>query len=251
MSTPADLPERKITANQVVAYNMAHYRWAAGLTQEELGSRLGGWTKVAVSAAERSWDGKRIRKFDADDLAALAMALGVPVAAFFLPPDDSDMTFRYVLDGPGFPDFTTLLPQILSASDDDSPSFRAYRNRVFRLGLSSVENVGRTHAIQLSKDDAKEYANRIQEAMQEAAHAHSVDGRQHLVPAKELVQIMVGSLVQERAELERRVDDLRAFEREYRARLVLYLETQLDEVKTGVDVERVGALRRIQAIEKG
>jgi hypothetical protein len=52
VSTPADLSERKITANQVVGYNMAYYRWAAGLTQEELGSRLGGsrWQSVLPSA---------------------------------------------------------------------------------------------------------------------------------------------------------------------------------------------------------
>jgi hypothetical protein len=40
-----------------------------------------GWAKVAVSAAERSWDGKRVRKFDADEIVAIATVLGVPVSA--------------------------------------------------------------------------------------------------------------------------------------------------------------------------
>src|SRR5260370_31560685 len=78
---------RHVTINQVVAHNVTRFRKAAGLTQEELGERLGGWTKAAVSEAERTWDGKRIRQFVADTLAALATALGIPLLALFLPPD--------------------------------------------------------------------------------------------------------------------------------------------------------------------
>jgi hypothetical protein len=40
--------------------------------------------------------------------------------------------------------------------------------------------------------------------------------------------------VQTREELERRVDDLRAFEREYRSRLKAYLEGQLRDLEAGV-----------------
>jgi len=39
--------------------------------------------------------------------------------------------------------------------------------------------------------------------------------------------------VQQREELERRVDDLRAFEREYRSRLKAYLEGQLRDLEAG------------------
>lgn len=38
-------------------------------------------------------------------------------------------------------------------------------------------------------------------------------------------------LAAEREELERRVEDLRAFEREYRTRLIAYLEQQLAELR--------------------
>jgi transcriptional regulator with XRE-family HTH domain len=74
----------------------------AGLTQEELGDRLRGWTskpwgKAGVSAVERSWDGKRLRQFDADLLFGLAVALDVPVTAFFLPPDDDGVRERYLI----------------------------------------------------------------------------------------------------------------------------------------------------------
>ncbi|MGI5227375.1 DivIVA domain-containing protein [Actinoallomurus sp. CA-142502] len=43
----------------------------------------------------------------------------------------------------------------------------------------------------------------------------------------------MGSLVQQREELERMVDDLNAFEREYRSRLKAYLEGQLRELEAG------------------
>jgi DivIVA domain-containing protein len=51
--------------------------------------------------------------------------------------------------------------------------------------------------------------------------------------AQERHRQAMGSLVQTREELERRVDDLRAFEREYRSRLKAYLEGQLRDLETG------------------
>src|SRR3954470_302298 len=83
---PSPPPVREITPNMLVALNMAKWRQAAGLTQDQLGERLGGWNKTAVSAAERSWDGKRVRQFDADLIVRLAFILEVPITAFFLPP---------------------------------------------------------------------------------------------------------------------------------------------------------------------
>src|SRR5580658_1241754 len=51
--------------------------------------------------------------------------------------------------------------------------------------------------------------------------------------AQERHRQAMGSLVQTREELERRVDDLRAFEREYRSRLKAYLEGQLRDLEAG------------------
>jgi DivIVA domain-containing protein len=51
--------------------------------------------------------------------------------------------------------------------------------------------------------------------------------------AQERHRQAMGSLVQAREELERRVDDLRAFEREYRSRLKAYLEGQLRDLEAG------------------
>jgi len=52
--------------------------------------------------------------------------------------------------------------------------------------------------------------------------------------AQERHRQAMGSLVTSREELERRVDDLRAFEREYRSRLKAYLEGQLRDLEAGV-----------------
>ena len=51
--------------------------------------------------------------------------------------------------------------------------------------------------------------------------------------AQERHRQAMGTLVQSREELERRVDDLRAFEREYRSRLKAYLEGQLRDLEAG------------------
>ncbi|MGW0805972.1 helix-turn-helix transcriptional regulator [Nonomuraea sp. NPDC002799] len=97
-----NLPVHFVTMNQVVAYNLTYWRRQHGWTQEELGKRLREgtnkpWTKASVSAAERSWDGKRIRKFDTDELLSLAQALEIPLPALFLPPDDSRKKHEYVI----------------------------------------------------------------------------------------------------------------------------------------------------------
>lgn len=95
----ADLPGRHLAVNQVVAWNLAYFRKAAGLTQDELGARIG-WSNAIVSAAERSWDGKRVRAFTADDIVTIAAAFGLPIVAMFLPPEDDGVDARYLLHLP-------------------------------------------------------------------------------------------------------------------------------------------------------
>jgi DivIVA domain-containing protein len=51
--------------------------------------------------------------------------------------------------------------------------------------------------------------------------------------AQERHRQALGSLIQQREELERRVDYLRTFEREYRGRLMSYLESQLRDLEAG------------------
>ena len=123
---PDEVPGRHVTVNQVVAFNLARWRKAAGLTQAELGEMLGGWSNATVSAAEKSWDGKRIRQFDADDLIAIAMALDIPLAALFLPPDDDGAAVRYLFHaherGSACSDMATLFSLLFPDSTGDSPA---------------------------------------------------------------------------------------------------------------------------------
>jgi len=53
--------------------------------------------------------------------------------------------------------------------------------------------------------------------------------------AQEKHRVAMGSLESARATLERKVEDLRGFEREYRTRLKSYLETQLRQLETQSD----------------
>jgi transcriptional regulator with XRE-family HTH domain len=118
---------REITVNQAVAWNLAWLRKAAGLTQEELGERIG-WTYSQVSEAERSWNGKRTREFDAQELAAIALGLGVPLSALFLPPEAAgNFSFR---DGAGKEHgMRDLLQAAVPDNDDETPVMGAYRQR--------------------------------------------------------------------------------------------------------------------------
>lgn len=84
-----------MTANQVVAYNLARARKMAGLSQDQARDRLAlylgtRWSRNVYSAAERSYDGKRVRQFTADDLVAMSLAFSVPVVYFLLPPKPQD-----------------------------------------------------------------------------------------------------------------------------------------------------------------
>ena len=195
------LPERTVTVNQVVAYNVAFYRKAAGLTQEELGARLGGWSAASVSAAERSWDSSRVKKFDADEITAIAAALGVPVIAFFLLPEDDGTAVRYVVHLPGSEAGRHLdyAAAVLPALDIDSPALAAFRQR--------------------------------------------------LIAAGETGQVDFNEPLRAGDELQRRITDLRDFEREYRTRLQAYIEGQLLELYTP-ETRQLGERRIKEVLER-
>jgi hypothetical protein len=140
-----DLPHRVVTMNQIVAYNIAYFRKANALTQEELGKRLEEitgkkWSKATMSAVERSWDGSRVRSFDADDLLAFSRALECPVSGLLLPPEDDGTVIEYGYENVGTGTFrastadrpgtaTDLLSQLF-ASEYEKPSEQAFYERV-------------------------------------------------------------------------------------------------------------------------
>jgi transcriptional regulator with XRE-family HTH domain len=111
------------TLHEVVGANTAFYRRTAGLTQRELGARLG-WSSQSVSDAENSR-----REFDAAELGAIAWALGVPLIALFLPPPGGGGNGRYKA-GPVTLDVAELMTVlVMPDSDDDAPAMQAYRDR--------------------------------------------------------------------------------------------------------------------------
>ena len=133
------MPE-PLSANQLVAYNLMRIRKTLGLDQAQAAERLrpyvGEWSKAVYSAAERSYHGKRVRQFTADDLVALSLAFGVPVVYFFLPPraddrsagdrvrvGDEDVSWRDLFDVMlGGTYRSALLPRVLELPPEDRPA---------------------------------------------------------------------------------------------------------------------------------
>jgi transcriptional regulator with XRE-family HTH domain len=118
-----------ITANQLVAHNLTRIRKALGLSQEQAAERLAPylgtrWSKAVYSAAERSYSGKRIRQFTADELAAFAMAFGVPVVYFFLPPKPDDRTADGVMLGDRFIEWPALFDLMRGGEARSAVQFR-------------------------------------------------------------------------------------------------------------------------------
>jgi len=265
----ADLPVWRVTVNSIVALNMAYFRKAADLTQEELGERIG-WGKSVVSTAERSSDAKRVRSFSAEDLIAISTALGVPLAALFLPPEDHGTAVRYVLDGPGHKhlEVTDLLAYISPAYGGDSPVMDAYRKRNIAAGaslLAAVRQAGLHLAAgegalgNLGADEARETIASSPVPMDQTAdqqiaatddasdptfeRAASDTGTIIADARREATRIIgdaqeraaalmrdVNEVIRHRSELEERVDDLREFERSYRTRLQVFFEGRLREL---------------------
>jgi transcriptional regulator with XRE-family HTH domain len=132
------LPRRQVTVDQVVAWNIAWYRRAAGLTQEQLGARIG-WSKIAVSAAERSVaESRDRRRFDAQTLTEFSIALGVPIVALFLPPEDDAIREHFVFrvgDNDEDDTMTDLMRAVVPDTGYDTPVMAAYRKR-FQAALT-------------------------------------------------------------------------------------------------------------------
>jgi transcriptional regulator with XRE-family HTH domain len=227
------LPEREVSINQLVAYNMNYFRKVADLTQEQLGERLGGWSGASVSAAERSWDGKRVRKFDADEVVNIALALGVPVIALLLPPADADTAVRYLLATEAAqPVLTSLLPHIAPTYEDDTAQLSAFWQRLMALGASRYIDpadllLGR------ARTEAKGFLTKALRQSEQITGEARARAESLERDAQERHRQAMGSLVQSREALERRVNDLRAFEREYRSRLLAYLEGQVRDLRAG------------------
>ena len=76
---------------QIVAWNLERLRRARGWSQDQAAKELAPYlgyrlSRAAFSQAERSLDGGKIRRFDADEIVAFSRVFEVPVGCFFGPP---------------------------------------------------------------------------------------------------------------------------------------------------------------------
>ena len=234
----ADLPVRRVTVNSIVALNMAYFRKAAGLTQEELGERIG-WGKSVVSTAERSWDAKRVRSFSAEDLIATASALQIPLAALFLPPEDDGTAFDYVVDAPGREqrEAYELLTYTFPTYGGDTPVREAYRKRLIAAGVLDPDRtdnlVTASDLLDKVQQLADEVLNEAGRGADETLGTVRQEAAEVLAKARRQAEQITGDARARAESLERRIDDLRAYEREYRSRLKALLEGQLKDLWSG------------------
>jgi transcriptional regulator with XRE-family HTH domain len=143
------LPGVHVTIDQIVAINIRYWRRKAGLTQAELGERIG-WTAANVSNAELSArDDKDKRRFDAHTLITLARALEISVPALLMPPEDDGIARRYQFHAGGREYASDCLQMFhlmnLILSDPwagDSPQDAAYRSR-YATAVSTYLEAGR------------------------------------------------------------------------------------------------------------
>jgi hypothetical protein len=119
------MPDRVITANQLVAYNLMRARTSMGWSQEQAAEQLAPylgahWSKDAYSDAERSYQGGNVRQFTADELLAMSRTFAVPVSYFYLPPPAGDRGDAAEVTGGGHPlNWRDLVLALFAGGDAD------------------------------------------------------------------------------------------------------------------------------------
>ncbi|MFI9552625.1 helix-turn-helix domain-containing protein [Nonomuraea endophytica] len=188
---------RVVSMNQIVAWNIAYWRRQLGFTQEELGQMIarhnGGvpWSKANVSAAERTWEGVRARRFDIDDVVMFAKVFDLPIAAFLLPPDDG---IKYVAGSPdhasgeeSYWDAEDLIDKIIPFSPLSSPDqLGAYAQRfaefvddglgegAYRQFLGNAHSISRYPAVHKEKQRIESHIEALEDVIADLRTAHTV-----------------------------------------------------------------------------
>jgi hypothetical protein len=228
------LPHRRVTINMIVSYNLAYFRRKAMLTQTQLGAALGGWSLASVSIAERGWDGRRIRKFDADELTRIAVVLGIPVIALLLPPEDAGTSVDYLFDvgANRLVILEGMLREVLPGYGGGTPASDAFVERVLKLGADHyISEADETEEVlSEARAAADEILSRSRQQSELITHDARLRAEALERDAVRRHREAMASLVQSREELEKRINDLREFERAYRVRLVRYHDEALREL---------------------
>lgn len=245
----AGLPDRHVTMSQLVAYNMAFFRKAAEIDQQDFG-QLVGWSAASVSAAERSWDGKRIKVFDADEITQIAAVLGLPVTALFLLPEDHGTAVRYVVDTLGQSErFSEVFPLRVFPHPTElevvgRPAFAAYKDRVTSLIYNAPAQPPADKHWQAEADLAlAKFAVHAAETRladlaghprtQERVANEVLQTDDLLTSTRKELDSLIGRREVAERQVERvegRLEYLRAFERNYRTKLQAFAEGQLREL---------------------
>lgn len=94
-------PAKVLSINQIVAFNLWRARRSEGWSQQDVADLLEKytgkpWSNASVSAAERSWQGGRPRRFDANEIVALSRIFDEPIAYFFMPPEGGNYDAKEV-----------------------------------------------------------------------------------------------------------------------------------------------------------
>jgi transcriptional regulator with XRE-family HTH domain len=97
-----------MTPNQIVSHNLRRAREHWGWTQEETAERLTSvsgqeWSTESYAQAERAAAGKRVRRFDADELHAFCRMFRQPLAFFLVPPSPERVHAAHQLPAEGEP----------------------------------------------------------------------------------------------------------------------------------------------------
>jgi transcriptional regulator with XRE-family HTH domain len=113
-----------MTANQLVAYNLRRARKLRDLTQEQAAERLEPylgrkWSKAVFSAAETSVESDRVREFSADELLAFTAAFNLPLAWFFIPPEEAELRAPVTMGGEASADVSNLLDAVAPLDTDE------------------------------------------------------------------------------------------------------------------------------------
>jgi transcriptional regulator with XRE-family HTH domain len=153
---------RRLTPNQLVAYNLRRARELRGWTQTEAAQRLEPylgttWSVPTFSVAENSYTStKRVRHFDADAIVALAEVFDLPIGWFFTPPepdrDDAHLIEVAAAEG----GVTVLAHELLSLILTDAATDRndALQQRV-KVLIDNLPNAWRPDVSEGSGELAK------------------------------------------------------------------------------------------------
>lgn len=126
---------------------------------------------------------------------------------------------------------TPAQPTRRESRQESAPTTNAF-------GAMGEEASNPTGMIQMAQKLHDEYVASGEQEKERILSEATAKAEEIMSKAEQDAQQRMGDLVAERGELERKIDDLRRFERDYRARLTTYLENLLGDLDHGAGKDR-------------